>query len=71
MTRIQKERTNQDNFEYKNLIMKPEILNLMKRDSILMHPLPRNEEIEIGCDSNFRSKYFDQIEMVFKLEWLC
>lgn len=43
----------------------------MKRDSILMHPLPRNEEIEIGCDSNFRSKYFDQIEMVFKLEWLC
>lgn len=62
MTRIQKERTNQDNFNYKNLIMKPEILNLMKRDSILMHPLPRNEEIEIGCDSNFRSKYFDQIK---------
>ena len=62
MTRIQKERTNQDNFNYKNLIMKPEILNLMKRDSILMHPLPRNEEIEIECDSNFRSKYFEQIE---------
>ena len=34
----------------------------MKRDSILMHPLPRNEEIEIECDSNFRSKYFEQIE---------
>ncbi len=34
----------------------------MKRDSILMHPLPRNEEIEIGCDANFRTKYFEQIK---------
>ena len=27
-----------------------------------MHPLPRNEEIEVKCDFNSSSKYFQQME---------
>lgn len=63
MTRIQKERFNNlIKHNYQELIMTPTILNKMKSNSILMHPLPRNEELDITCDSNSRSKYFEQME---------
>lgn len=68
MTRIQYERFNTDKSkeywqnEIKKIEMTPEQMNKMKPTSILMHPLPRNEELSVLCDSNSRSKYFQQME---------
>jgi aspartate carbamoyltransferase catalytic subunit len=33
-----------------------------KADAILMHPLPRNNEISIDMDTDKRSVYFEQIK---------
>ena len=35
-------------------------LRLMKKDAIIMHPLPRNQEIPPSTDDDPRAKYFDQ-----------
>ena len=37
-----------------------EILGLMKKDAIIMHPLPRNEEISPEVDNDPRAVYFRQ-----------
>lgn len=37
-------------------------INLMKETAILLHPLPRVDEIAPEIDSNKRSKYFKQAE---------
>ena len=34
---------------------------LMGPDAILMHPLPRRDEISTDCDSDPRSKYWRQM----------
>ena len=34
----------------------------MKDDAIIMHPLPRNEEIHTNVDVNKRCKYFEQMD---------
>jgi aspartate carbamoyltransferase len=47
---------------YKPLYMNPSIMYKMKPVSILMHPLPRNNEISPLCDADPRSKYFQQVE---------
>ena len=62
ITRSQKER--QANIiDYKEeMIMTPHIMNKMKPTCGLMHPFPRNEEIDIRCDGNPRSIYFEQIK---------
>jgi aspartate carbamoyltransferase catalytic subunit len=39
-----------------------EILNLMKKEAIIMHPLPRNEEISPEVDKDPRAAYFRQAE---------
>lgn len=69
MTRLQKERmewNNQDENEKKGSIqrfqMTNERLNMAKPTMILMHPLPRNEELSVCCDTNPRSKYFQQMK---------
>lgn len=36
-------------------------LNLMKEKSILMHPLPRRDEISTDCDADPRAKYWRQM----------
>lgn len=64
-TRIQKERF--DSLElYENskgkLIVTRDIVNRMKNDSIILHPLPRVDEIRYGVDDNHRAKYFIQAE---------
>ncbi len=64
-TRIQKERF--DSLElYENskgkLIVTRDIVNKMKNDSIILHPLPRIDEIRYGVDDNHRAKYFIQAE---------
>jgi aspartate carbamoyltransferase catalytic subunit len=39
-----------------------ETLSLMKHDTIIMHPLPRNAEISTQVDADPRAKYFQQAE---------
>lgn len=63
MTRIQKERFHDlEDYEHAagKYIIGPEQANLMKKDSIIMHPLPRVEEISRVVDQDPRAKYFEQ-----------
>lgn len=65
MTRIQKERFfNED--EYLRLkdsyILDEEKMKLAKKDMIVMHPLPRVNEIAVEVDSDSRAAYFKQAE---------
>ncbi|MCD6414650.1 MAG: aspartate carbamoyltransferase [Candidatus Diapherotrites archaeon] len=63
MTRIQKERF-PDQTEYEKLKniyrITPETMKTMKKDAIIMHPLPRVGEIDWHCDSDPRAVYFKQ-----------
>ncbi len=63
MTRIQKERF-ADMEEYDKVkdafILTQEELKLIKDDAIILHPLPRVNEISPKIDSDPRAKYFDQ-----------
>ena len=43
-------------------IINQEVLDLMKKDAILMHPLPHTEEIAPEVDSDPRAAYFRQAE---------
>ncbi len=64
-TRIQKERFKSLD-EYENskgkLIITRQLANQMKIDAIILHPLPRYNEIRHSCDDNHRAKYFIQAE---------
>jgi aspartate carbamoyltransferase catalytic subunit len=63
MNRVQKERFKLIE-EYQALkgsfILTNEIANLMKKDAIILDPLPRIEEITVEVDSNPRAQYFQQ-----------
>ncbi len=65
MTRIQKERFD-DIKEYERLkdsyILDREKMNLAKKDMIVLHPLPRVNEIATEVDQDPRAKYFQQAE---------
>ena len=65
VTRIQKERF-ADAEEYAKVKgsykIGPEIVKKMKEDSIIMHPLPRIDEISPEVDSTTHAKYFKQAE---------
>ncbi|MHA2378778.1 MAG: aspartate carbamoyltransferase [Candidatus Thorarchaeota archaeon] len=64
MTRIQKERfpdvREYDDVKGKFRITSEEI-NLMKDDAIVLHPLPRVDELASEIDSTPHAKYFDQV----------
>ena len=63
MTRVQKERffNEEDYLRLKDsYILTNEKLNTSKEDLIIMHPLPRVNEIAVEVDSDSRAKYFDQ-----------
>jgi aspartate carbamoyltransferase catalytic subunit len=65
MTRVQKERfaRAKDYEKVKDsFILKVQHLKKMKKDAIIMHPLPRVNEIEIGVDADPRAAYFRQAE---------
>ena len=66
MTRIQKERfTDRPDDFYKcvgKYVMTKMIAEQMKHDSIIMHPLPRVDEISPDVDTDHRAVYFDQVE---------
>jgi aspartate carbamoyltransferase catalytic subunit len=63
MTRIQKERFPDPN-EYRKVAgiyrLTPELLESAKEDMIIMHPLPRVDEIDPRVDETPQAKYFEQ-----------
>jgi len=65
VTRIQKERF-PDEEEYLKVkgsyIVGLDLLKKMKDDAIVLHPLPRLDEISTDIDSTKNAKYFDQAE---------
>lgn len=65
MTRIQKERFKSAK-EYEALkdsfILTPKDVKKMKRDSIILHPLPRVNEIDPAVDGDPRAQYFEQVK---------
>ncbi len=65
MTRVQKERffNKQDYIRLKDTyILDLKKLEKSKSDLIVMHPLPRVNEIAIEVDDDPRAKYFDQVQ---------
>jgi len=67
MTRIQKERFSNEE-EYKNImktnnyIIDENMMKHAKEKMILMHPLPRLNEINVNVDKDPRAVYFKQVE---------
>jgi len=65
MTRIQKERFKSAE-EYKRVkddfILTPDLVKKMKKDAVILHPLPRVNEIPPEVDSDPRAHYFQQAE---------
>ncbi len=65
MTRIQKERF-PDEEEYVKVrgsyVIGLDIVKKMKKDAIILHPLPRIDEISTDVDSSNQAKYFEQAE---------
>lgn len=65
MTRIQKERFT-DEKEYKKYtgfyILDDKLMKNAKKDSIVIHPLPRVDEISKEVDSDPQAKYFEQVK---------
>lgn len=60
-TRTQKERGT-DFARGQAFSITKETLQIMKHDTIILHPLPRNEEIALEVDDDPRAKYFEQSE---------
>uniref|UniRef100_A0A4W6DF73 Multifunctional protein CAD n=1 Tax=Lates calcarifer TaxID=8187 RepID=A0A4W6DF73_LATCA len=65
MTRIQKERFASEE-EYKacfgQFILTPHIMTVAKKKMVVMHPLPRVNEISVEVDTDPRAAYFRQAE---------
>lgn len=65
MTRVQKERfTNIEDYEKvkDSFLLKKEHLELLKKESIILHPLPRINEIDKEIDSDHRACYFREAQ---------
>ena len=65
MTRIQKERfpSDKEYLKFKGCyVISRKTLKLLRRDAIIMHPLPRVDEISPEVDSDPRAAYFRQAE---------
>jgi carbamoyl-phosphate synthase/aspartate carbamoyltransferase len=59
-TRMQKERS--EGKSKVDFIIDNKKVELMHENAIIMHPLPRNEEISLEVDKSKKSKYFQQME---------
>ena len=60
MTRLQKER--HAGTQNVNFILNKQEMEKVKKDAIIMHPLPRNEEIATEIDDDERCVYFEQMK---------
>jgi aspartate carbamoyltransferase len=65
MTRIQKERFSSEK-EYERYagryILDGKMMKLAKKNAIVLHPLPRVDEISSDVDDDVRAKYFEQVK---------
>jgi len=64
MTRIQKERfdSEREYEKYKGVyVLDKTLMKMAKKDSIIIHPLPRVDEISPELDDDSRAKYFEQV----------
>jgi len=65
MTRIQKERFDSEN-EYEKAkgkyVLTKQLAEQMKQDAIIMHPLPRVDEIAVEVDGDPRARHFAQAQ---------
>ena len=65
MTRVQKERffNEEDYVRLKDYyILDSRKMELAGEDMIVLHPLPRVNEISVEVDNDPRAKYFDQVQ---------
>lgn len=65
MTRVQRERffNEEDYVRLKDrFILDADKMRLMKKDAIVMHPLPRVNEISVKVDDDKRAAYFRQVQ---------
>lgn len=60
-TRIQSERFEGD-FGKEEYIINKKVLDTFSKNTFVLHPLPRNEEISFDIDDDPRAKYFEQAE---------
>lgn len=61
MTRVQQERIPYKN-DISEFVMTKEKAEMMRKDGMIMHPLPRNSEISEEVDDDPRAYYFKQVE---------
>lgn len=61
-TRLQKERENMSKNSSNDIIIDKEFMTKLKEDAIVMHPLPRNHEINTEVDTDDRCVYFEQMK---------
>ncbi len=65
MTRIQDEYEKlhpTGKVDYGDFRLTDEILGLLRPDCVILHPLPRRDEIPVSVDADPRSRYWDQVE---------
>lgn len=63
MTRLQDEYGGiEEQFDRNKYIINEENINKIKKDAIIMHPLPRREEISIDIDKDSRAKYWEEVQ---------
>jgi aspartate carbamoyltransferase len=61
MTRLQKERFSQEDYINNNFVLGKEKMVLANKNMIVLHPLPRNDEICSEMDDDPRCKYIEQM----------
>ena len=72
MTRVQKERffNEEDYIRLKDFyILDKKKMELAKEDMLVLHPLPRVNEISVEVDSDPRAAYFSRYSMEFTCVW--
>ncbi|MBU1151794.1 aspartate carbamoyltransferase [Patescibacteria group bacterium] len=65
MTRVQKERFTSEAEAEKYAgayVLDSELMGKVKKSAIVIHPLPRVDEIAVEVDDDGRARYFDQVE---------
>ena len=62
VTRLQKERYFDENVQINIETIDSKLISSSKNSLIIMHPLPRNQELSTDLDNNEKSKYFEQVE---------
>lgn len=60
-TRYQKERSEGSNIHETHTVINKSFLQKLKPSAIIMHPLPRNDEMDPEIDDDKRCVYFDQM----------